>query len=607
MIILKVSKIILFTLLLIFVFGLFSVEIWDPDFWWHLKTGEYISQTGSLPETDPFAYTSLPEDPIKPESKRIKFILTQYWFAQLIFYWVYKAFSFQGIIFLRALILTLIIFLIYRGVRREGAGFYTSVVLLIPSIIVFSKFTGERPQLFSFLFAFLLVFLLENFRRRPTAKRYLFPIPLLMLLWANLHGGFILGIVIILGYIFSEVIKYTTKRFGQPLPSRSLKTLCIAGFISILSSLINPNGYNVLPVLIELQKSLYMGMIIEAKSPLILIRSGFYNQELITYVILLSLSIPLLLVNIKRLDLTDVLIFAVLTAMSLSAARVIPFFTPVSTIMIARYAARTIEKLTQIERLISFEKIAERPLSFLKSPLTSIFFSTLLSAILIFMLIKGNLFKSGVEKDRYPEGAVRFLKENRISGNMFNPYVWGGYLIWTLYPDHKVFVDGRGLIEEIVFQGDRIFEASSLHFKDLPEWKAFLNAYNINFILTFSVDEFSGKLFPLIPALLNDIEWHLIYMDNNSLIFLKNSPENMEIINRFGMPKEWLWNEVVMEATIKANYFRRNSNFYITMGDAFFAKKTYQDAKAAYLKAWEINPDSNVIKKRLDLIKAYGF
>ena len=67
----KITKIILLIICFIFVLGLFSIEIKDPDFWWHLKTGEYIVQTGSIPATDPFAYTSTPKDPISPESVRI--------------------------------------------------------------------------------------------------------------------------------------------------------------------------------------------------------------------------------------------------------------------------------------------------------------------------------------------------------------------------------------------------------------------------------------------------------------------------------------------------------------------------------------------------------
>ena len=167
---LKISRFIFLALLFTLVLGLFAVEIKDPDFWWHLKTGQYIYQSGSLPVSDPFAYTSLQKDPLNPESKRIPFILNQYWLAQVVFYRTYHFFGLEGIIFLRASLLALLISLIFRSIRREGFGIYSSVIFLVPVVLIFRTFTGERPQLFSFLFAFLLIFLLEGFRKASGSR-----------------------------------------------------------------------------------------------------------------------------------------------------------------------------------------------------------------------------------------------------------------------------------------------------------------------------------------------------------------------------------------------------------------------------------------------------
>jgi len=602
----KISKFILLILLLVFIFGYFSVQIWDPDFWWHLKTGEYIYQTGSLPKTDPFAYTSLPPDPTNEVLKKQEFTLTQYWLAELIFYWMYHFFGFQGIIFLRASIFTLLILLIYLSIRREGPGFYCAIGLLIPATLILHHYTGERPQLLSFIFSFLLVYLMEGFRKNKTVK-YLFPIPLIMLFWANLHGGFILGLLIIMGYLFSDIIKHLVKRFGQPLPPRLLRALTIACILSILFSCINPNGYAVISILMSPEKTLQSADIVEWYSPLYFLFSINFGHDLIIYFILFSMSLLLFLANIKKIDLTDIAIFVGFAAMSLSAARFVPFFTPVATLMIARYGLRTVEKLSNAEVFSNIKKVIVKSLSHIKCFAFQILLPITLSIIVIFILIKGNLFESGVRRGMYPERAVKFLKDNKLPGNMFNPYVWGGYLIWSLYPEYKVFIDGRGLVEDVYLQSKQIDEASTIDLIGLPEWKALLKAYKVNFIITFSVNNFSGTLIPLIQALYSDSEWQLIYMDNYSLIFLRDRPENMEIIRKFGMPKEWLWNEVVVEATLKARAFRRNMNFYITAGDAFAAKKSYKEARAEYLKALKINPENTVAKQRLDIIESYGY
>jgi len=612
----KISRLILLLLVFFFIFASFNAKIWDPDLWWHLKTGEYIAQTKSIPSTDPFAFTSLPQDPIHPESKRIKFILGQYWIAQLIFYWVYETFSLQGIIYMRALILTLLIFLLYRSIRRDRVGFFSALLFLLPAVTILVNFTGERPQLFSFLFTFLLVFLLEGYKKASQSEAmtshkkavltYLLPLPFVMMLWANMHGGFIIGIAVLLGYICCEILKYLTKKAGPHLQLRSLKYLIGACVASIMFSLINPNGYNVIPLLIELNKSQYMTSIVEAKSPLVFIQYGYYTQELYVFFFLLAAGFLLFLINLKRADLTDVVIFSGLAALSLSAARVIPFFTPVSIFMLARYWKKSVQ-IWSSSTLMSRIKERMVKLRSLAGPAFSeSFLAIVCSVLIIVMLNNGNYFQSGIRKGRYPEGAVKFLKENRIYGNMYNPYVWGGYLLWALYPDYKVFIDGRGLIEEVFFQSDRIMGASSLQFAGVPEWKAIIDAYNINFIVTFSVSDFTGKLIPLIPELNYDPEWHLVYMDNYSLIFVKNSPENRGIIDKFDMPKNWVWNEVLTEAAKKAADFRGNANYYITMGDALVARENYRDALTAYLKAQQKAPDNIIIREKLNMMQKTG-
>jgi len=601
----KVLKIFFFSIFFGFVFLLFSPEVRDSDFWWHLKTGEYIYQTGSIPQTDPFAYTSLTKDPVNPESKRIAFILRQYWLAQLIFYWIYELFSFQGIMYLRAILLTSLVFLLYRSVRREGHGLFLSIFLLLPTVIILSSnYTGERPQLFSFLFAYLLIFLLESFRQKTVSsadrsqvqqslgRRYLLPIPAIILLWANLHGGFFVGIILVLGYLFCETVKHYIKRFGKQLSARSLRFLAFTGFLSVLVSFVNPNGYNVISILFELEKSRYRETILEAMTPF---ATGLAYPHVLFFVILLIVSLFTLLINIKKLDLTDVMIFCGFAIMGLSAVRFIPFFAPVATLMIARYGSEIIDKLARRQSFMAIQHHIK------------IIFACFLLAVIVFTTVKFDLFmRKGVRPDKYPEGAVQFLKANTIPGNMYNPYYWGGYLIWSLYPDYKVFIDGRGLIEDVYFQYLNAFEAKSRSFEGIPQWKAVLNAYKVNFIVTFSVDRFTGRMVPLIPALYNDPEWHLIYMDRISLIFLRDRPENRLIIDRFGVPKEWLWGEVVTEALLKVKDSPKKTNFYITIGDAFLAKKSYADARAAYFRVMETEPNNSIVQERLRFLEGYG-
>jgi hypothetical protein len=115
---------------------------------------------------------------------------------------------------------------------------------------------------------------------------------------------------------------------------------------------------------------------------------------------------------------------------------------------------------------------------------------------------------------------------------------------------------------------------------------------------------------PFIHTLFNDPDWHLVYIDNISLIFLKYSPENKELIQRFGMAKEWIWNEVLSEALLKSRGFWNNvvqSNFHTTIGDALLARRNYREARVEYLKALQLNSTNNTARKKLSILSYYGY
>jgi hypothetical protein len=421
-----------------------------------------------------------------------------------------------------------------------------------------------------------------------------------MLVWANTHGGYIAGIVIILIYIFSELTKHFTKKYGQSLSPGLIKLLIGIGTSSILLSFLNPNGYEVIPVLIGHEQSMYSSYISEWISPITQLKLGFYKQELILYFFFLLMSAILLCVNIRRLDLTDVMLFSGFTIASLYSARFIPFFVPLSVLFIARYVGRSTHVWNR-----------ESPYASVKW--TRYVIPILLPALLGFVIIQGDLFKIAIMNNllqrnnivivnKFPEGAGKFLKEHKILGNLFNPYDWGGYLIWTLYPDYKVFIDGRGLTKDTFFNERKIMEASLRDLNGTPEWKMLLDSYGVDVIITPSIKKYTGQLIPLIYQIMNAPEWYLIYNDNASLIFLRDTYKNRDIVNSFAMSKARVWDAVIAEAV---KLFKESSNknirinALVSMGDAFFAKDRYKDARMAYLLAVQIDPENKITKERL--------
>jgi hypothetical protein len=585
-------------------FSILTGRIWDPDFFWHLKTGEYMYNNGSLLKSDPFSFTTIEKDPLNPGSQRQKFILTQYWLAQLIFYIIYKYFGFKGIILLRASILTLTIFILYKMLKKERVNFYISLTILFFSLLLFKEFTGERPQLFSFLFTAILIYIIEDYRLfiHPDIeeKSYkwwnnILSLPIIMLIWANMHGGFLLGDVIISLYIFSETMKYIFKK-GLYLPEKPFKIFIIMGFISIAFSLINPNVYKVIPVMIELESSVYIKEIIEYFSPIYIYKKfGFIYYG---YLYLLIVTIPVILINIKRIDLTDLILISFVTFISLKGSRYMIFFGIVAIPIVGRYIHKNINRILKNVRL-KIPNIIGYSLNIL--------ISLFLITTIVYGIRQGKIFQYRIRDGFFPEGAVNFIEKNKINGNIFNSFVWGGYLIWKLYPNNKVFMDGRHLVEEIYWEHKKVELASSIPIAGFPEWKSILKAYNIRIILTSSIDKFSGKMFPFIKTLVNDHEFKLVYFDDYSLLYIRNDKENKDIIEKFGMPNEWAYNVVITECAKGIKSIPNNINFYITMGDAFAIKMDFQDAKDIYMKGLKIDPENKIIANRLKMLKSHGY
>lgn len=585
-----------FSLLILFilVLGRFSWYIEDPDVWWHLKTGEYIFQNKAIPENDPFTFTTP-----QPPSDRGKFILTSYWLGQLALYLVYSFNGFKGVILLQAIIFTAIFIILYRRMRSEGVGFYLTFGLLFLGMIMSWEFQGGRPQLFSFLFTVILIYLLERFRSHST--RYtLYTIPLLMLLWANTHGGFILGDVIIFIYIISETSKYILKSSllhnTRYITSRNvikkdhLIRLVIVGAIAILFSFLNPNTYKIIYEVYTVHTSILVEQVSEHLSP---IQKFLYKKELrpLYWATILS-GILLILANIKRIDLTDLALMIFGIAISLSAVRYIIFYFLISIPLWGRYSHVLLEDLKNKAFVIRLT----RGFDYLQR------YFIVDGIIFIFLLFftwnhfeEKRVFRFEMRDLLYPVRAASFIKEYKPTGNMYNEYNWGGYLIWRLYPDYKVFIDSRTLDEKVNEEATTIVNGAD-------GWKEPLYRYKINFIIHDACNIFYGDIWPFILKLMNDREWELVYMDGRALIFVRNIKENRRLIEKFRLPKERVYDEIILEAMKGMSKGLKLSGFYTSMGLALIGKGDYQKAKMSLLKAVQINPKDQSAINMLQII-----
>jgi hypothetical protein len=553
------------------IFIKFLGPIYDVDFPFHLKTGEYIYQHKEIPKDDPF---SVYGEGVSTDRER--FTLSQYWLAQVLFYKLYTLFGPPGIITLRAVIFTSLVFLLWFSIRKRGI--YSSLLIVTLITINLLPYRLDRPQFFSFLFTLILILLFERFREKPNSGIVLFFIPPLMLLWSNMHAGFVFGLVVILIYTISEALKYFIKKLktnfpiGQSLSDKSVLMLLVSGLLAILFSYVNPDTNGQLLATIESHTTAkwlyygvreYMSPVQETEFPYVVKIAN------ISFWILFGFICSITALNVVRKKSIDISILALLVFSSVAAltsVRYIPFFVIVAIPLSRDY--RFIKDSTFF-----------RPLT--GTPLAFIVFSIFFSITTVFGLITGykNMFTIA-KNDFYPEKAADFLLKNHIEAKMFNSNNRGSYLIWKLYPHYRVFQDTRYINLEATSESITIRNA--LHdYKQtadlalgsalsalvpvemgkikisavgLPEdsknekplWIKLLEKNNIELIVHEATGDFTGEIFPLTLRLLKDDDWVLIYIDGIFQIFVKNNDKFSDIIKKYKKPKELIYDEIIL-------------------------------------------------------------
>jgi hypothetical protein len=466
-------------------FGYFCTPLWDMDFWWHIANGRHIAETLSLPQQDPFGM-------YETGGLKSGTLLQGYWLAQLAMYHVFDAWGPGGIIFLKAAVLTLCLASTYAGSRMAGAGRISALLVLCPVGMSLMDFTGERPQLFSFLYFSLTILALETHRRKGTAWP-LYTLPPIMLLWANSHVGVTLGgAVLCLAAAAGAAEKYlfAGERRGEKLFYALLA-------IAVLCTLLTPNGLDSYTYLFARQfgeEELLTGRVSEYASPFTLWRE--MGRPLPFYWGFMLLALFALPKALRRPWLTPLLLTLFLGSLSLSAFRYIPFFL--------LYAAPRVA--LGLTRLAAPVKLPAAPLH-----------GVLLAAALLVLgygTSQKIAFRSGIRPDRFPQGAMEFMQENRLGGKMFNAFAWGGYLTWHLHPQAKMYIDGRVLDIQRFRDYTHILWATPYGLQQFERSR-------FDLVLIPHANSATGEQYKLNAYLLQDGRWRVAYRDQTGYLFAR--------------------------------------------------------------------------------------
>ena len=468
-----------FGVLLVFIYS-FKIPL-DPDFGWHFKYGEYILKNHALPPLD---YLIIP-------GADSQFFSTQ-WLSDVLSYLIYEKLSVLGLMIVDFVVMAIAFLVPFLFSKKKY--FYKFLVLYL--VIFLSGLVlvvGFRPQIFTIL-GFSLVLTILN-QRDPKLWRFL---PLIFLLWTNLHGGWPIGIFLMAIFLMLEP---------------SFKFLIIF-LLSSIASLLSPTSFFIIQGLLPLFKTTVTPSFFSTTDPLLTTRKGisewlpvaFSNPNGIAFVLIILLSFTMIIVSRKKIKLPIIITFFSFLYLATLSRRHVSLFS-LSIIPLFLEAEIKIKSPKKQQKLFHYTKMIAVPL-----------FALLLSYVLIISTARNFKLLESVKSERAyfeainaPIKALDYVKEKKLKGQMFNFYNWGGFLIWQA-PEYQTFMDGR-------IPGSKIFFEYSQVINLEDGWEKVLDKYKVEWLLvpTFSKWE---------ETVVKTGKWQRIYKDDTAMTLIRKGGSN---------------------------------------------------------------------------------
>lgn len=468
----------------VFAFLFASRPLSDGDFWWHLKTGEYIVKNLTIPRTDFYSFTVPGKHWVAHE-----------WLSEAIFYLVYSRAGFNTLIFIFTVLTVLAFWVVFRKSQAhpfvKGFAMLLSVWSILPTI-------GVRPRVFTLLFAGIYLALMHGFVRERETRAVWWLVPV-MILWVNLHAGYLIGLVLI-GAVMAGVV-LDAWFAGEKLASHwpRLKTLGLVFIACLLAVNLNPQGPRILLFPFEFFFSpVQQDQIVDWLSP------DFHQQELFPLLLLMMLTIAALALSPKRVRPSALLLFLATLYMTLKSGRHMAIFALVAGPMFADYMQHWLET-TRFGRIVG-------PSNGTSSGRRQIIFNVILVTVLIacFIKLKSVIYSPPTQaRVGVPLNAVAYLKNNGITGNTFtDPNIWGGYLIWET-PSNPVYIDGR-----IDMYGDEFMREYLRIIHGLTRWQDPFDKYGVQVAIVSPTSVLRLQL-EQAP------QWQQVYRDEMAVVFTR--------------------------------------------------------------------------------------
>jgi hypothetical protein len=459
----------------------------DGDLPRHLLVGKLIRQSQTVHTTDIFSYRTVGYPSIPHE-----------WLSQVILSVFDDLLGLGGVVLLTALIVTAVWWMSFHDAMRRSGSLFASVLITALGVGASLIHVLPRPHLFSYLFTVLWMRILEGIH---SGSRRWWLLPLLMLLWVNLHGMFVLGLIVWMIYLAGSVMENPTRAW---FTDNRTKSMLMGGAISFAATFLSPSGFNIWSAIASLGGNAYIKSRIPEYQP-----ANFHMPETWPFILILLLAIVSFARSGKPTRWTEALLVAAFTGVALYSSRMLPLFAIVAAPIAAEAFAIWIKSDFSNSRFLAIEK------NFDAINKTS---NGILWIIAVFLAIT-LLFKSHVPIDVagkgnvfdpkfFPVDAVNWLKSNPQDGHVFNEFDWGGYILLRLWPQYPIFMDGHTHIygERLTREYEQVVSLSD-------GWQDVLDHYQVEWAIVRAESSIANAL--------EETGWRVPYKDETTIILRK--------------------------------------------------------------------------------------
>jgi len=453
----------------------------DTDMYWHLGSARHIVEEGGLFYGDPFSHTM-------PGAYRVNFD----WGGQLVMYGLWQIGGLTAMMLFTTITAILGMYWVYRAMPDNP---YLNALILVLATAAAAAFWSPRPQMMTHLFTCFTVFLVYRYKWQGIDRLWWF-VPM-MLLWGNMHAGYIVGFIILGGMIAGEIANMLIQPDKVTHVGWSgVRKMIVVGIAGAAVLVINPYGLDLYTVPFNTFGLQVLRDYIQEWQPPVLTQS-----IVLPYTTMLILTPLAMVLSRRRLDFSELVLLLGTGYLSITVARNIALFAVVAAPILSRH-------------LNDFMQNRGWVVDAVQRPTRTMVRLNIVIIILVALGVLLNIVNNALPKvqqealaSALPVDAVAYLQSHALEGEMFNSYNWGGYLIYYL-PDSPVFIDGRtDLYGNFVDDFAQVTQG-----RTAPD--AMFEEYNVGYVLI----ENGGILDEILRS---KSGWDLLYEDDVAVIYVK--------------------------------------------------------------------------------------